>query len=103
MAHLLEKWGVNVLEAESAEAALALIDELGILPDCFLVDHALGPGMDGLAFLQVVQARHRSVAARIITADHSATLAAAAAAVGVGVLYKPIEPRALEAFLAALG
>ena len=64
MAHLLEKWGVNVLEAESAESALDLIDELGILPDCFLVDHALGPGMDGLAFLQIVQARHRSVARR---------------------------------------
>jgi signal transduction histidine kinase len=103
MAHLLEKWGVNVLEAESAESALDLIDELGILPDCFLVDHALGPGMDGLAFLQIVQARHRSVAARIITADHSAALAEAAAALGVGVLYKPIEPRALEGFLAGLG
>jgi signal transduction histidine kinase len=103
MAHLLEKWGVNVLEAESGEAALALIEELGILPDCFLVDQALGEGMDGLAFLRAVAGRHGAVPARIITADHSATLAEAAALLGVGVLHKPIEPRALEGFLAGLG
>ena len=103
MAHLLEKWGVNVLEAESGEAALALIEELGILPDVFLVDQALGAGMDGLAFLRAVAGRHGAVPARIITADHSATLAEAAAALGVGVLHKPIEPRALERVLAGLG
>ena len=103
MAHLLEKWGVNVLEAESGEAALTLIEELGILPDVFLVDQALGAGMDGLAFLRAVAGRHGAVPARIITADHSATLAEAAAALGVGVLHKPIEPRALERVLAGLG
>ncbi len=72
MGLLLEKWGVSVLDAASGEEALALIDELGILPDCFIVDHNLGDGMDGLRFLAVMRERHGDVAARIMTADRRA-------------------------------
>lgn len=100
---LLEKWGVSVLDAATGEEALELIEELGILPDFFLVDHHLGEGMTGLDFLVALGARHGPVPARIITANHSADLRAACAAAGAGVLMKPIDPRALEAFLQDLG
>lgn len=100
---LLEKWGVSVLDAATGEEALELIEELGILPDFFLVDHHLGEGMTGLDFLAALGARHGPVPARIITANHSADLRAACAAAGAGVLMKPIDPRALEAFLQDLG
>lgn len=102
MALLLEKWGVNVLEAESGEAAFELLEELGILPDCFLVDQNLGPGQDGLAFLADLRARFGPVPASLVTADHSQTLAETAAAAGIPLLYKPLGPRALEGFLAGL-
>jgi len=102
MGLLLEKWGVSVLDAASGEEALDLIEELGILPDCFIVDHNLGEGMDGLRFLAEVRARHGSVPARIITADRRPELRAACAEAGVGLMIKPLEPRALESFVAGL-
>lgn len=100
---LLEKWGVSVLDAATGEEALDLIEELGILPDFFLVDYHLGAGMTGLDFLTALASRHGAVPARIITANRSAELRAACAAAGTGLLMKPIDPRALEAFLQDLG
>jgi signal transduction histidine kinase/CheY-like chemotaxis protein len=102
MGLLLEKWGVSVLDAASGEEALELIEELGILPDCFIVDQNLGEGMDGLRFLYEVRARHGAVPARIVTADRRPELRAACAEVGVGLMIKPLDPRALESFIAGL-
>jgi CheY-like chemotaxis protein len=96
---LLERWGVSVLDAPTGEAALALIDEVGVLPDFVLADQGLGPGMDGLAFLAAFTARHGPLPARIITADRGAALAAACAAAGAPPLYKPIDAAALDAFV----
>ena len=103
MGLLLEKWGVSVLEAASGEEALALIDELGILPDFFLVDHQLGDGMDGLAFVDTLHAHHRAVPVRMVTANRSDGLREAALARGIGVLVKPIDARALLVVVAELG
>ncbi|MFN3576310.1 MAG: PAS-domain containing protein [Tabrizicola sp.] len=99
---LLEKWGMTVLEAPSAEEALALIEEIGILPDLFLVDHQLGEGMTGIDFVTRVRAAHGPVPARLITANRGWDVRAAATSAGVEVLYKPIDPRALEAVVARL-
>lgn len=99
---LLEKWGMMVLEAPSGEEALALIDEIGILPDIFLVDQQLGDGMTGIEFIARSRALHGPVPARLITANRGWDVRAAAAAEGIELLYKPIDPRALEAVLARL-
>jgi signal transduction histidine kinase/CheY-like chemotaxis protein len=99
---LLEKWGMTVLETASGEEALALIEEIGILPDIFLVDHQLGEGMTGVGFLARIRAEHGPVPARLITANRGWEVRAAATAAGIEVLYKPIDPRALEAVIAWL-
>ncbi len=103
MALLLEKWGVSVLESATAEEALALIDELGILPDFFLVDHHLGDGIDGLAFVDALHRLHGPIPVRLVTANRTPELRAAAQARGVDVLVKPIDARALLAVVADLG
>lgn len=102
MGLLLEKWGISVLDAASGEEALALIEELGILPDCFIVDYNLGDGMDGLRFLAEVRARHGAVPARIVTADRRPELRAACHEAGAGLMIKPLDLRALETFIAGL-
>ena len=99
MVLLLEKWGLSVLDADSGEAALALIDELGILPDFFLVDHQLGDGMTGVEFIRTLRQLHGDVPARLVTANRSPEVQAQAQAEGVEVMMKPIDARALEAFL----
>jgi signal transduction histidine kinase/CheY-like chemotaxis protein len=99
---LLEKWGMTVLEATSGEEALALIEEIGILPDIFLVDQQLGDGITGIEFLSRIRAAHGPVPARLITANRGWDVRAAATSAGVEVLYKPIDPRALEAVVGRL-
>lgn len=99
---LLEKWGMTVLEAASGEEALALIEEIGILPDIFIVDHQLGEGMTGIALLSRLRAQHGRVPARLITADRGRELQEMAALAGIEILYKPIDPRALEAAVGQL-
>ncbi len=96
LALLLEGWGVQVIEATSGEEALALVEEIGILPDRGLVDYRLGAGMDGLALAERLAAA--GMAVRLITADRSEALQGAAGR--VGVLQKPIAPEALAGFLA---
>ena len=103
MGLLLEKWGVSVLESASGEEALALIDELGILPDFFLVDLQLGDGMDGLAFVDALHRRHGRVPVRLVTANRTDGLRSAAHARGIDVLVKPIDARALLGIVAELG
>lgn len=100
LGHLLETWGLSVLEAASGEEALDLIEEIGILPDLFLVDQQLGQGMDGLAFLAALRDRHGAVSARLITADRAPALAEAARAAGIGLIQKPIDAASLRAALA---
>lgn len=95
MGLLLEKWGMSVLQAATGEEALALIEELGILPDFFLVDHHLSDGMDGLDFVDALQRLHGSVPLRLVTADRTDTLRNQAALRGIKVLQKPIDARAL--------
>lgn len=99
MGLLLEKWGLSVLDAASGEAAFALIEELGILPDFFLVDHQLGDGMTGVEFIRTLRALHGNVPARLVTANRSPDVQAQAQAAGIEVMMKPMDARALEAFL----
>ncbi len=99
---LLEKWGVSVLEAASGEAALELLEELGILPDCFLVDQDLGAGMDGLSFVAAMRARHGAVPARLVTALRGDAFEARCHAAGIEVMAKPLDARALQRFIAGL-
>lgn len=99
---LLEKWGMTVLETASGEEALALIEEIGILPDIFLVDQQLGDGITGIEFLARIRSLHGPVPARLITANRGWDVRAAATSAGIEVLYKPIDPRALEAVVARL-
>lgn len=99
---LLEKWGMTVLEAASGEEALALIEEIGILPDIFLVDQQLGEGISGVEFLTRIHAAHGPVPSRLITANRGWDVRAAALSAGIEVLHKPIDPRALEAVMSQL-
>jgi hypothetical protein len=99
---LLEKWGLSVLDAPTGEEALALIRDTGFVPDFFLVDHHLGDGMDGIAFVERLRARHGQVPARLMTADRSAEVKAAADRAGLGIMYKPVDTRELGAYLGTL-
>lgn len=101
MVLFLEKWGVAVIEASSGEEALALIEDLGILPDALIADQQLGAGMSGLETLVALRARAPDLPARLLSADRGEGLREVAAQAGLGLLIKPVQPEAIYAFLAA--
>jgi len=99
----LEGRGVSVLEAATGEDAMSLVEEIGILPDFLLVDSRLGDGMDGLALIEAMTARYGALPLRLITADREEGLRQTCVARGVGLIYKPIDTRALERFIVQVG
>lgn len=103
LVHLLEGWGINMLETGNAGEASALLDEIGIQPDFMLIDNQLGSGPTGLELIATLGARYGPIPARLITAERGDTLRLRASAQGVAVLYKPIDTRILERFIATLG
>lgn len=101
MTLLLETWGVEVLAVAGGDEALALLEEIQLAPDALLVDYQLDDEI-GLDVIARLRERFGPLPARIVTADHSAEVAAACAAARVDVLQKPVGAHALEVFLAGV-
>ena len=99
IALLLERRGVTVLEVASGEEALALVEEMGIVPDLYLVDQQLGGEMTGVETVVALHARHGVRPTRLITANRTAETRAAARAAGLEIMFKPIDPVKLAAFV----
>lgn len=97
---LLESWGVAVIEASGAEEALALLDEVGIVPDGFLFDQQLGGAETGLSLARTVARRYGARPMRIMSADRSQALRDACARVRIPLLPKPLDMTHLRAFAA---
>ncbi|MCZ4094228.1 hybrid sensor histidine kinase/response regulator [Sinorhizobium psoraleae] len=100
---LLERRRITVLEVASGEEALELVDEMGIVPDLYLVDQQLGDGLTGIETLMALKMRHGDRPARIITADRTPSVREACAAAEIEIIYKPIDPDVLEAFIVRAG
>jgi len=93
-----------VIEAEGAGEALALLDDIGIVPDRFLIGLDLGAQREGLALLAALRARHGGVAARMLGSVRDGTATAACAAAEVVLLDAAdatgaVDTAALAAFL----
>lgn len=96
---VLERRGITVLEVASGEEALELVDEMGIVPDLYLVDQQLGDGLTGIETLTALKLRHGDRPARIITADRTPNVRDACAAAEIEIIYKPLDPEVLDAFV----
>jgi two-component system response regulator GlrR len=91
----LEKEGFAVVEASSAEQALATM--AAQLPDLVITDMRMG-GMDGLALFDAVNRRSPSLPVILLTAHGNIPDAVSATRKGVfSYLTKPVEARALMA------
>ena len=97
---LLESWGVAVIEAPGTQEALSLLDEVGIVPDAFLLDQQLQNGETGLALARTLRARYGAIRVRIMSANRDPQLREACEAAGIELLPKPLDPALLRAFVA---
>ena len=99
---LLGGWGCKVTGAGSPDAAVALVSDRNP-PDLILADYHLDDGQLGVdAISPIRRAAGRAVPAIIITANHSAEVAAAIRAAGYGLLNKPVRPARLRGLMAHL-
>ncbi|MEQ5869030.1 PAS-domain containing protein [Sagittula sp. NFXS13] len=97
---MLESWGVNVIEAEDADSAIALLDDLQLSPDVLLLDYQLGSGPTGLALSQKInESQLAPLPCAIISADKSPQLRQDCKVVGVELLAKPLDRHKLAQFL----
>jgi two-component system cell cycle sensor histidine kinase/response regulator CckA len=100
----LDRRGWEVLEAESGEQALALIDDAATRIDAVIVDVHM-PGLAGTALCQRIAAARPALLSRMIVATGDAPAATAALAreqLICPVLPKPFELSELEQALAKL-
>lgn len=99
---LLESFGCHVLAAHSTQAALQRVDESLRTPDLVITDYRLGPADTGLqAIAQVRDAVGEAIPALMVTAEVDRPIAAAQA-LGVPVLPKPLQMDALAVELGRL-
>lgn len=101
LVHLLEGWGVSVLDTPDPPEALALIDEIGLAPDFVLIDARPGDEEAALALMQDLARRHGPLPARLLSATRAEALRLKALRAGVPLLYKPVDSGLLQRFIAA--
>jgi signal transduction histidine kinase len=99
-AALLDRWGVDALEAESTESALEIVRQLGMAPDVVLLDYHLGPDETGLDALARLRADiDPALPAIMITADRTRAVALEAERARAQMLTKPVAPAKLRSLL----
>ncbi|WP_374529178.1 PAS-domain containing protein [Novosphingobium sp.] len=93
---LLEGLGHTPLGAGNSRTALALCGHA----DAVLADYQLDDGEDGLTLIAQIHARRPGLPARLITAESGIAMHQRAAEMGIVILAKPVDPAAIERFLA---
>lgn len=97
LAALMRSWGVDVMLAESAAAAIALD---GPAPDAILADFRLHGGHTGIDAIAALRAHHRfDIPAALITGDTDPARTREARAAGFALLQKPTPAHRLAALL----
>jgi Na+/proline symporter/CheY-like chemotaxis protein len=76
--------------------------ELASDADIVLADYRLDAGEDGLSLIAALRSQGFEMPAVLVTAERDASLMAQAAAAGIELVSKPLDPLALEALLARL-
>ena len=92
---LLEGLGHHPLGAADITGGLALCDRADVL----LADYQLDNGENGLDLIAAVRQRRPALPALLVTAESGAAMKARAAALGVAIMAKPVDPQALARFL----
>jgi len=99
MISVLEDWGASPLDADSLEAARALIADVGVAPDVIIADYLLDDDANGVDAVAALRAEYGAVPAILVTADRSTELRLRAAQNAMTLLHKPLELNRLRLLL----
>lgn len=100
---LLRRWGMQVMQADGTEAAVAVLREASVLPEVLVTDYRLERGDTGM---QTIAAFRRRLGPRLpallVTAERDPFLAAEAQRLDTALLEKPVAEADLRATLVRL-
>lgn len=100
---LLGSWGCEVVVSANAEGVTAQLDDYQRIPDGIISDFRLRDGHTGLEAINSINSTcNSSIPALIVTGDTEKQLLIELKAIGHQVLYKPVPPAKLRAFLRSL-
>ena len=96
----LESWGASVLGAESTQAALELIGDIGMAPDIILADYQLNGDDNGIKSIVALRAQtKKEIPAIMITANRQESLLQAGQEYRFSVLTKPVQLSRLRSLI----
>lgn len=104
---LMQSWGCRTVTAQSADEALANLQDLPDLPDLFMIDYRLPDGWTGVLLLQdiraIIEAKSRGaiIPAIILTGDTAPEQLKDVRNSGASLLHKPVSPDLLRQILSA--
>lgn len=99
---MIESFGGTVIHAHTGEEALAILNEIQLVPDAMLIDYQLGTGCTGTQLLAHITAQYGPVPAAIISAERTRSLRESCKVAGVELVAKPIDKERLRQLLADL-
>ena len=99
---IIEALGSDVLPCASGDEALTLYDELGVVPDGFLLDYQLSEGARGTDLVPVLRERYGRLPIMIISANRSTELVDACKDLSVPLSHKPLTRAVIADFLATV-
>jgi CheY-like chemotaxis protein/anti-sigma regulatory factor (Ser/Thr protein kinase) len=103
MQALLRSWGAQVVAAPTCAALIAELNAQSRPPELLVCDYRLQGGASGIEAVQALRDEfNRAIPALLITGDTAPDRLAEAAASGLPLLHKPVQPRAMRRLLAAL-
>ena len=102
MTMMIESHGAEVLLAHSGREAIALLNEIQLVPDVLLLDYQLGSGMSGLDLYRELVMRYGPLPAAMISADRSKELQQTCTDLSLRLLTKPVDKEKLFGFLSPI-
>jgi CheY-like chemotaxis protein len=99
---MIEGWGAHVIHAVDGEDALAILEDIDLVPDVLLLDCQLGDGMSGPELQGRIVQQYGQIPTRMISADRGTALAQLCKQMGFSLMPKPIDRLKLFDFLAGV-
>lgn len=99
MVELFDQWGVALAAGVDGEQVRRELEELGRKPDVILSDYRLRDGHTGVQAIAILQKAFGPLPAALVTGDTAPETIQALRLSGLPILYKPLKPAKLRAFL----
>ncbi|PTX54681.1 signal transduction histidine kinase [Litoreibacter ponti] len=99
LTEMIEAFGCTVIHANDGLEALAILEEIQLVPDALVIDQVPKQSRDGLDVYRMLKGKHGLIPCAILAGGHDASDAAHQTPAEVSYLANPTKPDQLDHFL----